>query len=265
MMPSRTHDAPPTARAAARQHSRRLLRRNLVLWSVPIVLVALSAAGPAAAQAQPPAPRGVSQAPPTQSGPQVPPQVPPQAAALIGVWLDDTGRGAVEIKACGASLCGNIFWLQEPFKPNGTPVTDANNPDGAKRSRPVCGLQVIGNVRAMPDGSWDEGWVYDPKVGKSYDLAIAVAGRDRLSVTGYKGVKFLSRTFIWTLAPACLPRCDVTQTQNAPGGAAAGGVNAKAGAAAAPATGTKPSAQPPPTRATAAPAGVIPPPGQGRQ
>jgi hypothetical protein len=60
----------------------------------------------------------------------------------------------------------------------------------------------------MSDGSWDQGWVYDPEQGKSFDAAIQLRTRDRLILTGYKGIKFFSKSFVWKRAPDDLPRCD---------------------------------------------------------
>lgn len=131
-------------------------------------------------------------------------QTPPP---MTGVWYDDTGNGAVEIMPCGDRLCGRIVWLRNPTDKAGRPVTDSLNPDPAQRQRPVCGLQVIGDLKPQRDGAWDEGWIYDPKEGKSYDVQLTLRARDRLQVMGYIGTKFLSETFIWTRAPAELKRC----------------------------------------------------------
>lgn len=128
-----------------------------------------------------------------------------------GVWYDDTGKGAVEIFACGANLCGRIVWLKEPLNARGEPLTDGYNPNPALRTRSICGLQVLGGLAPQPDGSWDEGWVYDPKVGKSYDAALEVAGKN-LVLTGYKGLRLLSKSFTWTKAPETLPKCDTSTT-----------------------------------------------------
>lgn len=132
---------------------------------------------------------------------------PPRPPAEAGLWYDDTGKGAVEIASCGQVLCGRIVWLKEPNNAAGKPLTDKLNPEPDKRGRAICGLQVLGGLKRQGDGTLDEGWVYDPKEGKSYDVAIEMNGPDRLAVTGYLGVKFLSRTLSWTRAPANLPRC----------------------------------------------------------
>ena len=131
---------------------------------------------------------------------------PPQPSP-VGVWFDDTGQGAIEIAPCGERLCGRIVWLKEPTKENGKPLTDELNPDPNRRQRPICGLQIIGDLKVQPNGTWDKGWIYDPKEGKSYDVELQLRAPDRLQVKGYLGVKFLSESFIWQRAPEGLPRC----------------------------------------------------------
>jgi len=130
-----------------------------------------------------------------------------------GVWINHTGKGAVEIRPCDAAgrgasqLCGYIVWLKEPTNRRGEPLTDGYNRDPSKRKRTICGLPVLGALQRI-DGGWDNGWVYDPEQGSSFDAAIQLTSRDKLILTGYKGVKFFSKSFTWRRAPADLPRCD---------------------------------------------------------
>ena len=128
--------------------------------------------------------------------------------AEAGLWYDDTGRGAVEIVPCGLKLCGRIAWLKELVNAEGNPLVDRYNPNPARRTTPICGLQVVGDAQKLNDGTWDQGWIYDPKTGSSYNLALSLLSPDQLKVTGYKGIKLLSKSFTWTRAPADLPRCD---------------------------------------------------------
>lgn len=129
------------------------------------------------------------------------------APSLQGIWYDDTGRGAIELAACGDSLCGRIIWLRQPNGKDGAPLTDKLNPSASKRQRPICGLQVIGGLERQPDGTWDNGWIYDPKKGQAFDVQLTLLEPGRLEVLGYKGVKFLSRTLTWKRAPDSLERC----------------------------------------------------------
>ncbi len=212
---------------------------------------------------------------------------PPAAAQAsppeVGVWYDDTGDGAVEIHPCGTKmLCGRIVWLRNPINAEGEPLHDKYNPDPTMRSRPICGLTILANLIPMTDGSWDRGTVYDPKKGSSHEAAIKLLQRDRLQLTGFGLGRLLSKSFIWTRAPADLSVC--TPLKSAPNGTVQGSaapkapvgngtLNATSGkpassAAATPvpatapaAASTGPSAAPKTaSQATAAPATAAPPP-----
>ena len=126
----------------------------------------------------------------------------PAAIPLVGVWIDHTGRGAVEITQCGSSLCGHIAWLKEPNQPNGSPVVDT-------KGRPVCGLQIIGEMKRMGDGSWDNGWIYDPEKDEKFTVELRMKSADVLQVHGYLGMKMLGETYTWRRAPASQARCTV--------------------------------------------------------
>ncbi|MEQ1653499.1 MAG: DUF2147 domain-containing protein [Hyphomicrobium sp.] len=116
----------------------------------------------------------------------------------MGVWVDDTGRGAVEIKACGSALCGHVV-----------AVKNANDTKG-------CGKQIIGDAQSVGGGRWDNGWIYSPEKRKNYDVELKPLNDGTLRVVGYAGTKLFSRTMIWTRAPADLKRCGVTEAKAAP-------------------------------------------------
>ncbi len=110
-----------------------------------------------------------------------------------GVWIDHTGRGAVEITECNGALCGHIVW-----------VKDANHGN-------TCRNQVIGDVRPVRNNTWDRGWILDPDDNSRYSVELKPMGKDRLRVVGYMGSKLLSETMTWKRAPADLQRCDAKE------------------------------------------------------
>jgi len=119
-----------------------------------------------------------------------------------GIWIDDKGRGGVEIKDCGANLCGHVVWAKD----------EADNGKG-------CGKQIIGDVEPQGRGLWDNGWIYDPDSGKRYDVELKLLDEKRLRVKGYAGAKFFSRSMIWTRAPDDIKRCDASAVKT-PGNSA---------------------------------------------
>jgi uncharacterized protein (DUF2147 family) len=151
----------------------------------------------------------------------------------IGIWIDHTGRGAVEITDCGGKLCGHVAW-----------VKDAKDADG-------CGAQIIGDVRPVSGNTWDNGWIYDPDRGEKFDVEIKTISADKLRVTGYAGIKWLSETMTWKRAPADLQKCAKPgEAASAP----AGTTPAAAKAASAPAETTPAAAKALAAAAVAAPA-----------
>ena len=125
---------------------------------------------------------------------------PPAASGPTGLWIDHTGRGAVEILPCAQALCGRIVWLQEPKDKAGQPLRDGKNEDKSRRLQTICGLQILGDLQRQPDGSWDKGWIYDPEQGERFDVELRLRSPDLLQVKGYKGLKFLSETYQWKRA-----------------------------------------------------------------
>lgn len=113
----------------------------------------------------------------------------------IGIWINDTGRGAVEIKQCGDTLCGNVVWVKSESDANG------------------CGKQIIGNVAPVGGGRWDNGWIYSPERGRKYDVELTPLANGNLKVVGYAGMKFLSKTMIWKPAPHDLQLCGQTDAK----------------------------------------------------
>jgi uncharacterized protein (DUF2147 family) len=127
-----------------------------------------------------------------------------------GVWINDTGRGAIEIKSCGASLCGHVVW-----------VKDTNDTKG-------CGRQIIGNAAKVNSNTWDNGWIYSPEKKQKYDVELKPLSNGTLQVTGYAGTKLFSKTMIWKRAPSSLVRCGAQETIAKADPAAKPGSNPKA-------------------------------------
>lgn len=139
------------------------------------------------------------------------------APDATGVWMNDTGRGAIEIKPCGNALCGHVVW-----------VKDGSDAKG-------CGRQIIGDATRMGGSTWGNGWIYSPERKRRYDVEFKPIDDGKLRVIGFAGSKFFSKTMIWTRAPADLQRCGETTAAVEP---AKGEVEATETAAPAPAKAT---------------------------
>jgi uncharacterized protein (DUF2147 family) len=114
-----------------------------------------------------------------------------------GIWIDHTGRGAVEITECGTNLCGRLVWFKD------------------KANKKGCGVQIIGNAKPVGKDTWDGGWILDPEKNEKYSVELKPIGADKLRVLGYMGSKLFSETMIWKRPTVELERCDATPASTA--------------------------------------------------
>jgi uncharacterized protein (DUF2147 family) len=117
------------------------------------------------------------------------------ADAIIGTWLTGSGKGKVQIYKEGNTYNGKIVWLKEPTTPEGKPKVDAHNPDAAKQTTPVLGLNMLKGF-VFNEDKWTDGTIYDPENGKTYSCKIT--WRDgKIDVRGFMGISLIGRTDTW--------------------------------------------------------------------
>jgi uncharacterized protein (DUF2147 family) len=115
---------------------------------------------------------------------------------IIGVWLNASGEGQIQIYKEGSRYYGKIAWLKEPNDANG-PKLDKNNPDEKLRKQPIVGLVILRDFK-YDDNEWNGGRIYDPKNGKDYKCYLKLKDAKTLSLRGYIGISLLGRTEVWT-------------------------------------------------------------------
>jgi uncharacterized protein (DUF2147 family) len=113
---------------------------------------------------------------------------------VTGLWIDHTGQGAVEIAPCGKFVCGRVVWLKNPNHKS-------------KSGKLICGTQILGDLQARANNTWEAGWIYNPEDEERFSAALKMTNANTLLVTGYLGIKLLGETFTWKRSTAPLERC----------------------------------------------------------
>jgi uncharacterized protein (DUF2147 family) len=133
----------------------------------------------------------------------------PSAAGdrVLGLWLTEKGDAQVRVERVGDRYQGEIVWLKEPLYPAdddqgmaGRTKVDRENPDAARRGRPIIGLRIVEGFRFI-DGEWRDGRIYDPENGKSYKCRMWFEG-ETLRLRGFIGISLLGRSTSWTRVAA---------------------------------------------------------------
>lgn len=105
------------------------------------------------------------------------------AAGPEGTWAMSDGKVTVKVNQCGGNLCARIAGLKEPIsKIDGKPKVDRENPDPAKRKRPLIGLSILINMKPAGENLW-QGAIYNPDDGKTYSATVKHQG-SKMKVQG---------------------------------------------------------------------------------
>lgn len=115
-----------------------------------------------------------------------------KADDILGIWWTPKKDGRIEIYKEKDKYFGKIIWLI----PEERESLDDENPDEDKRKRPLQGLINLKNFEFTGD-SWEEGTIYDPDNGSTYDCILKLKNKNKLKVRGFIGISLLGRTEIF--------------------------------------------------------------------
>ena len=111
---------------------------------------------------------------------------------IIGEWLSQEKDGKISIFKQGDKFYGKISWGKTPGR------KDTNNPDAKLKNRDLIGLVILQDFK-YTGSAWEDGKIYDPKSGKTYDCILKVKDNNKvLEIRGYVGVPRFGRTATWT-------------------------------------------------------------------
>jgi uncharacterized protein (DUF2147 family) len=114
------------------------------------------------------------------------------ADVILGEWLSQEKDGKISIFKQGDKFYGKISWGKTPGK------KDVNNPDPKLKNRDIVGLVILQDFK-FNGSTWEDGKIYDPKSGKTYDCIIKSKDNNKiLEIRGYIGSPIFGRTATWT-------------------------------------------------------------------
>lgn len=122
----------------------------------------------------------------------------PQSGDILGTWLNEDQDAHILVYEENGKYFGKIIWLKFPIDDEtGQPKLDKKNPDDQKKSEPVMGMLILEDF-VFEEDEWDDGSIYDPKSGKTYDCYIRMNDDGNLRIRGYIGISLIGRTTYWT-------------------------------------------------------------------
>jgi len=121
-----------------------------------------------------------------------------QSDKIEGVWPNEEKDAKIQIyKARDGKFYGKIVWLKDPTE-NGKPKTDKKNPKDQMKTQPLVELVILKGFN-MDGNTYEDGTIYDPNNGKTYDCKMTYKGKT-LAIRGFIGLSLFGRTTIWERA-----------------------------------------------------------------
>lgn len=101
---------------------------------------------------------------------------PSRADDPTGNWLVADRTAQMKVELCPDGYYASIDWEKRPG-------VDSENPDPAKRSRPLTGVPILMAMKPTGRNEWD-GQVYNPKDGRVYQAHMTLPRPDALRIEG---------------------------------------------------------------------------------
>ncbi|HWY09875.1 MAG TPA: DUF2147 domain-containing protein [Bacteroidia bacterium] len=115
-----------------------------------------------------------------------------KASDIIGTYMNPEADGVIKIYENAGKYFGKIIWTKNPDR------LDESNPDVTKRTQKRRGLVIMNNFKFDGDDTWEDGTIYDPKNGKTYDCKVTRDAKGNLDIRGFIGISLLGRTSHFT-------------------------------------------------------------------
>ncbi|MBO9739703.1 DUF2147 domain-containing protein [Xanthomonas axonopodis pv. begoniae] len=117
------------------------------------------------------------------------PLMPVLAAApspVQGLWLTAAKDAVIAFAPCtdaAGAMCGKVVWDKDAGTPKDT-----------------CGVQIA-RLERDDNGTWRDGWAFDPRSGKRYKATLRSKG-DSLTLRAFIGAEVLGENMLFTRVQA---------------------------------------------------------------
>ncbi|TLV03008.1 DUF2147 domain-containing protein [Dyadobacter luticola] len=119
---------------------------------------------------------------------------------IVGEWMNEEKDSKIEIYKVGSEYFGKLLWTDELFEADGvTSKKDVRNSDEKLRTRNLLQVDILQGF-VFDEDTWDDGKMYDPKSGKTYNCIMKLREK-LLEIRSYIGIPLFGRSTYWQRQP----------------------------------------------------------------
>jgi uncharacterized protein (DUF2147 family) len=121
---------------------------------------------------------------------------------IVDQWYNEEKSSIITVsKNSNGTYSGKITWLEDNTNADGSsPRRDEFNPEASRQNRLLKGLTILTDLEYnREDQQWQNGLIYDPENGKTYECYCELNEDGTLYFKGYiLGITWLGRSTTWT-------------------------------------------------------------------
>ena len=119
------------------------------------------------------------------------------AYRLVGIWESEEKNLQIEIFPDSGHFAGKMIWFKCSSETVMKSSVDTENPDKKFVGRKLLGMKLVERLLYRGDDVWDDGKIYDPNSGNTYEARIHLTGPNTAVVRGYWKIRWLGRSMVF--------------------------------------------------------------------
>jgi len=116
---------------------------------------------------------------------------------LVGIWESEQKNLLIEMFENGGEYFGRMIYFKCSTDEIMRTRKDIENPDKDLTERHLLGLMLVTDLAYQGDNVWDEGKIYDPNSGRTFEARIQLTGPQSATVRGYWKYRWIGRSMVF--------------------------------------------------------------------
>jgi len=116
---------------------------------------------------------------------------------VVGVWESEEKNLQIEMFEDNGQFAGRMIYFKCSSEQVMRTSTDTENPDETLTTRKLLGLKLVTRLEYKGMNVWDDGKIYDPNSGRTFEARIQLTGPNTAIVRGYWKFRWIGRSMVF--------------------------------------------------------------------
>lgn len=116
---------------------------------------------------------------------------------LVGVWESEAKNLQIEMFEKNGEFSGRMIYFKCSTDEIMRTCKDIENPDEDLTERNLLGLTLVTELAYQGDNVWDNGKIYDPNSGRTFEARIQLTSPRSAIVRGYWKYRWIGRSMVF--------------------------------------------------------------------